>query len=195
MNSVRELRHPIASLVLAVLVVIVAGVGVEAGLQNGLPFSRADLSLTPRGWVPVVDGDVLISIPATWQVFHGSPPCISDAPTSELLVNPLPGLFHCPPASLPASKTVVFLRPFQVHSTYAHRTLINGISVYRYLSGGPGAYVIPSLGVEIQSVGTFGPRVLRTLLRFPAVLRSHAGQKSVGTRVAVAVRAWSDNSR
>jgi hypothetical protein len=155
-----RLEHPLVTFVLAVLAVIGIGVGVVAGAQGGVPLSAADLAMTPRGWVPILDGHALISVPGSWRILYNSPPCIVGSPPGEVLVNALPGIYNCPNEAVDPPWATVWLSGIPSGARYGHRSVINGIAVY---PSGEGSYLVPTLGVEIRAVGLFNKRVLDTL--------------------------------
>ena len=126
-----------------------------------------DLLATPAGWVPVVFGNVQISVPATWWVLYNS--CPTGSPPGEVFVNPLPGVFHCPVETAPGPSTTVRFGPptSPLSTVLGHPEVINGISVYPYPTGPQSSYLVPSLGVEITVDGPLGQRVLHTLTWSP----------------------------
>jgi len=126
-----------------------------------------DLLATPAGWVPVVFGNVQISVPATWWVLYNS--CPTGSPPGEVFVNPLPGVFHCPVETAPGPSTTVRFGPptSPLSSVLGHPEVINGILVYPYPTGPQSSYLVPSLGVEITVDGPLGQRVLHTLAWSP----------------------------
>lgn len=128
-----------------------------------------DLSATPTGWVPVAFGNAQISVPATWWVLYNSPPCPTGSPPGEVFVNPLPGVFHCPPDTAPGPSTAVRLGPptSPQSDVLGYPEVINGIAVYPYPTGPRSSYLVPVLAVQITVDGPLGSRVLHTLTRSP----------------------------
>jgi hypothetical protein len=122
-----------------------------------------DLSATPTGWVPVADGDVQISVPATWWVLYNAG-CPTGSPPGEVLVNPVPEF--CPgEIAGEGPKNLVWLTLLAgLGSDYKHRSVINGFSVYEDT---PVTYFVPSLRLRVTLSGPLAQRVLRTLSRAP----------------------------
>jgi hypothetical protein len=136
------------------------------------PPPAVDLSATPAGWVPVAYRKAQISVPASWYVLYDEPPCTVGHPPGELFVNPRPGTFHCPAVSAPGPRTTVTFGPAtdreeQPPSSYGHRRVINGVSLFPYAAGPRSSYIVPSLGVVVTVDGVLGQRVLHTLTRSP----------------------------
>ena len=139
------------------------------------PLPVIDLSATPTGWVPVADGDVQISVPATWWVLYNS--CPTGSPPGEVLVNP--ANTYCPAFGQGGPKNVVWL----VSRSYAgfrpsssdKRSVINGFSVY----DDRGTYFVPSLGLQVTLSGPLAQRVLHTLSRSPRAVALAPGPAPV----------------
>lgn len=128
------------------------------------PLPVVDVSATPTGWVPVADGDVQISVPATWWVLYNSG-CPTGSPPGEVLVNPFAA---CPAggAGGQGPKNVVWLTEMAgLAIGFEHPNVINisGFSVYGHL----GTYVVPSLSLQVAFSGPLSQRVLHTLSRSP----------------------------
>ena len=136
------------------------------------PLPAIDLSATPAGWVPVADGDVQVSVPATWWVFYNSPGCPTGSPPGEVLVNSQ--LANCPGETVGdhGPKNVVGLTLLaELGSGYKHRSVINGFSVYDDL----GTYFVPSLRLQFGVSGPLAQRVLHTLSRSPRTVALASG--------------------
>jgi hypothetical protein len=127
------------------------------------PLPAIDLSATPAEWVPVADGDVQLSVPATWWVLYNAG-CPTGSPPGEVLVNPVPEF--CPgEIAGEGPKNLVWLTLLAgLGSEYKHRSVINGFSVY---DDDPGTYFVPSLRLRVTLCGPLGQRVLHTLTRAP----------------------------
>ncbi|MGD1012739.1 MAG: hypothetical protein ABR925_09470 [Acidimicrobiales bacterium] len=136
-----------------------------------------DLSATPAGWVAVADGDLQISVPATWWVLYNSG-CPAGSPLGEILVNPS-GEF-CPleragqgPQDL-VRLTVDAFMAFG-RSSLDTRRVINGLSVY----DDHGTYSIPSLTAQLRVSGPLAQRVLHTATRAPRTVALASGPAPV----------------
>jgi hypothetical protein len=127
-----------------------------------------DLSATPSGWVPVADGDVQISVPATWRVLYNSG-CPTGSPPGEVLVDPVAEF--CAPYREP--RNLVWLTLLAgLGSDYKHRSVINGFSVY---DDTPITYFVPSLRLRVSLSGPLAQRVLHTLTRSPRTVALATG--------------------
>jgi hypothetical protein len=106
-----RLRESMARVRLRALALMVLAVLLAACTSSGAPSTTTkpvpavDLSATPTGWVPVADGDVQISVPATWSVLYNS--CPTGSPPGEVLVNP--ANTYCPAFGQGGPKNVVWL--------------------------------------------------------------------------------------
>jgi hypothetical protein len=139
-----------------------------------------DLSATPAGWVPVADGDVQISVPATWWVLYNSSGCESGSKVGTVFINPSGG--YCGIKGIRKTETTVVLKPaprYKNPAKYGQRQVHNRIVVYELYSFAPtaipGTYLIPSLGVEIEVAGPLAKRVIDTLTRSPRTVVLAAG--------------------
>ena len=141
-----------------------------------------DLSATPAGWVPVAYGDAQISVPSTWWVLYNSSACQAGSPVGDLYINPSGGF--CSAKGTPKGETAITLVPlnekeYQLPSAYGQRQVINGIVVYELYSFSPtpsgGTYLVPSLGVEIETAGPLANRVADSLTRSPRAVALASG--------------------
>jgi hypothetical protein len=136
------------------------------------PLPAVNVSATPAGWVPVADGDVQISVPATWWVLYNSG-CPTGSPPGEVLVNPFAA---CPAEETGGEgpKNVVWLTVMPgLEIGYEHPRAINigGFSAYDDL----GTYVVPSVDLELVLSGPLGQRVLHTISRSPRTVALASG--------------------
>ena len=133
------------------------------------PLPAVDLSATPNGWVPVVDRDAQISVPATSWVFYPRGDWCRDATTfgSVYLGN------EEPPACAQTVTNTLIVRPI-VHADLALETppahYVNGLLVWD-LVGHPtatsGTYMVPELGVVVSASGPLTSRLLATVAYSP----------------------------
>jgi hypothetical protein len=154
---------------------LLAGAGLLAGLAfptgpvsaapRPAPPRTVDTAATPRGWVPVDDGDARISVPADWSLATAGAAECGPSPGVVLL----DGAQWCPPnVSGPTSPTtsVVSVRTVTTaHLTGRPTATIRGLAVFA--PGVAPVYVVPALHVEISFSGPSQPAVLRTLTASP----------------------------
>ena len=120
-------------------------------------------SITPSGWVPVVDGAAQMSVPAAWSVLYDWPDCPFGKVPGLVLVDPTPTACAAPPPG-DVPKNVIELYRYVPDKLREHLLVINGITVY---GTGGNWYDVPSLGIAIAIQGPLGGRVLHTLTRSP----------------------------
>jgi hypothetical protein len=149
-----------------------AKVGTPTKPITNLPV--VDLSATPAGWVPVDYGEAQISVPPTWWVLYNWSGCVSGPPVGVVYFNRTDGF--CSAKGIPKGETTIRMlsltdKQYQPPASYGQRQVVNGIPVYELYSFSPipneGSYLVPSLGVEIESKGPLTKRVLDTLTRSP----------------------------
>lgn len=136
------------------------------------PLPVVDLSVTPKGWVPVDDGDAQISVPADWETQYDGPDCSSGSPPGELLVNP--HFTFCPNEVPPGPGTTAVLTEGLGPPVSKHEKLriVNGFRLY---SPSWSTYLVPQLDVTITVEGRLAERVLHTLTRSPRAVALAAG--------------------
>ena len=135
------------------------------------PLPVVDLSVTPKGWVPVDYGDAQVSVPATWWVLYKVADCPTGSPPGEVLVNPHT-VYGCPPEIAgKGPRDLVGLTVLKGGTGHGHRSVINGFSVYDDF----GTYFVPSLGLHISLSGPLAQRVLHTLSHSPRTVALATG--------------------
>ena len=143
-----------------------------------------DLSVTPKGWVPVAYGDAQLSVPPGFPVaYPGQTSFCSGAsasgPGGLLVDTPLGETAHCVVERHP---TMVYWASVPHPSSVAFEhirkksVLLNGLRVFRI----PTAvtyfgYYAPSLGVQVITQGPLGQRILATLTRSPRTVALASG--------------------
>jgi hypothetical protein len=158
--------------VMVVVALVFAGsTGSQATVATTRVLPAIDLSATPTGWVPVADGDVQISVPATWSVLYNEG-CPTGSPPGEVLVNAVAEF--CAPFRGPRNLVWLYL-PATLRISYQHRRVINGLSVY----GDLGNYFVPSFRLQVSLSGPLAQRVLHTLSRSPRTVALASGPAPV----------------
>ena len=173
--KLRALVPVVLTLVLAACAVVGTSVWeLTAFPITQMPHPAVDLSAIPAGWVPVAFGNAQVSVPPTWWVLYNSSACQTGSPVGDLYINPSGGF--CSGKGTAKGETAVTLVPlngkdYQPPTAYGQRQAINGIVVYELYSFSPtpngGTYLVPSLGVEIETEGPLANRVIDTLSRSP----------------------------
>ena len=160
------------ALALMVLAVVLAAcTSSTAPSTTTKPLPAVDFSATPAGWVPVANGNVQISVPATWSVLYNVG-CPTGLLPGEVLVNPV-AEFCAPEIAGRGPKNLVWLTLLAgLGSGYRHRSVINGFSVY---DDDPGTYFVPSLRLRVTLSGPLAQRVLHTLSRSPRTVALASG--------------------
>ena len=119
-------------------------------------------------------GEAQISVPPTWWVLYNWSGCVSGPPVGVVYFNRTDGF--CSAKGIPKGETTIRMlsltdKQYQPPASYGQRQVVNGIPVYELYSFSPipneGSYLVPSLGVEIESKGPLTKRVLDTLTRSP----------------------------
>ena len=127
------------------------------------PMVAVDMSVTPKGWVPVDYGDAQISVPSSWVITFDT--CQQAGGTVYLGPQNNPR-YGCPPLQ---SYDAVFLLPVPQpapHTGPTHPMLVNGVEVFRVV-GAPTSWLVPGLAVELDLRGPLRTRILSTLTHSP----------------------------
>lgn len=121
-------------------------------------------SPVPRGWVPVTDGKVQVSVPASWGRIN------SDCPWGKepgvVIQRNTAGFTGCVLETGPAVPNVLRIAPLRraVLDPSQRRSEINGIQVvWGRPSAGMTGYQVPSEGLQIDATGPVARRALETL--------------------------------
>jgi hypothetical protein len=162
--------------------VVAASGGSQASVSRAKTAPAVDLSATPTGWVPVAFGYMQVSVPPNWDVLDDSPPCPTGSAPGEMFVNPIPGVFRCPPnRSGRSPQTVVQLRlePPGVSvppSLLRQVRIINDLGIYLLSdNSGRSTYLVIPPVAEITLKGPLALRVLNTLTLSPRFVASPVG--------------------
>ena len=140
-----------------------------------------DLSATPKGWVPVADGDAQVSVPVSLPVVYPgqSLPCDGVSGLGGLLVGAAQRLtIPCRAERRPTMAVLVSLHDSSVILLPVQKkaTLVNGLTVHSELGvQGFVDYYAPSVGVEFIARGPLVYRIVDTLTRSPRTVALASG--------------------
>jgi hypothetical protein len=158
------------------------GSAVVPGGRSSTTVPSAQVSLTPKGWVPVDFGDVQISVPASWHFVD--PQACSGGARDTVYVN-FDVAIDCPHIPLGRGPSVALDVARCCYSPGPLLT-INGIHVVQAYGSqdflqtnrrpplGAGQYI--TLGVGIQLIGADAAAILRTLTYSPRAVALRAGK-------------------
>ncbi len=134
------------------------------------PLPVVDLSGIPAGWVPVAYGDVQISVPPDFWVYHQDA-CANFQTPGTVYVDPLyaEDCANLPPVRSPEI-TGVYIRP--VHSVLGslrdeRSMVLNGLRMYALRLKGFVGFYVPAFGIEVTADGPMAQSVVNTITGSP----------------------------